>query len=174
MCSLVKSGNVESLKKYLKSIDQSSVNQLRHPLGWTPLHVAITKNNVELVRALIDFGADVNVIDEFTLPVESPDNFADWVDRVTSRKREFGDSNINPLKDMHLSALHYAALVENPDIVKALMDKGADPFKVDDSGSVPKDYLSHRSPLMKTFDLYEKDFAEMTKEKERDKRRKCK
>jgi len=38
---------------------------VRHPLGWTALHVAAVNGNVGAVRALLKAGADPNLGDEF-------------------------------------------------------------------------------------------------------------
>lgn len=46
------------------SADGFDVN-VRHPLGWTALHVAAVSGNVEAVKALLKAGADPNLGDEF-------------------------------------------------------------------------------------------------------------
>lgn len=38
---------------------------LRHPLGWTPLHVASVNGRLNAVTALLEAGADPNLGDEF-------------------------------------------------------------------------------------------------------------
>ena len=39
---------------------------LRHPLGWTPLLVAVINNKIDCVRYLLSKGADPNQSDEYT------------------------------------------------------------------------------------------------------------
>lgn len=45
--------------------EKMNVNQ-RHPLGWTPLHVAVINDKLENVKVLIAAGADPNAPDEFS------------------------------------------------------------------------------------------------------------
>ena len=44
--------------------DGIDVNK-RHPLGWTPLHVAAVNGRSEVVTALLELGADPNLGDNF-------------------------------------------------------------------------------------------------------------
>lgn len=39
---------------------------MKHPLGWTALHVAAINGNAEVIKFLISKGADVNLGDEFS------------------------------------------------------------------------------------------------------------
>jgi ankyrin repeat protein len=48
-------------------IEQEKVDvNLRHPLGWTPLLVAVINNKTDCVKYLLSKGADPNQSDEFT------------------------------------------------------------------------------------------------------------
>ena len=54
-----------SLRLRLIEDEKLDVN-LRHPLGWTPLLVAVINNKIECVRYLLSKGADPNQADEFS------------------------------------------------------------------------------------------------------------
>lgn len=38
---------------------------IRHPLGWTALHTAAINNKAEIIKVLLDNGADINAGDNF-------------------------------------------------------------------------------------------------------------
>lgn len=42
--------------------DPAAVNQ-KDPTGWAPLHVAASCNNVDIIKALLSWNADVNIVD---------------------------------------------------------------------------------------------------------------
>jgi len=56
----VKSGKREAVEYLLK---QHAVVDHINNLGLTPLHLAVRKNSLDLVRVLLEFGADVNITD---------------------------------------------------------------------------------------------------------------
>lgn len=54
-----------------------------------------------------------------------------------------GGAEINHKDSDGLTALHYACLCENPEMIKMLVKKGADENAVDNDGSKPKDYFDY-------------------------------
>ena len=58
---ICRDGTVEDLKDLLAFRD---CLELRHEMGWTPLIVACHAGNLEIVKQLIDLGADVNAANE--------------------------------------------------------------------------------------------------------------
>jgi hypothetical protein len=72
-------GNVEKLSTYLTMIrdknpqcdilglNESMINEKFSDKGYTPLHIAILNGNIECVQILIDYGADVNIVDNNNL-----------------------------------------------------------------------------------------------------------
>ncbi|HJR08297.1 MAG TPA: ankyrin repeat domain-containing protein [Pyrinomonadaceae bacterium] len=77
--------------------------------GWTPLIHAIHKNNDEMARLLIESGADVNA-------------------KAGDCKQQKVESGA--------SAILYAAGYDDTEIVRALLDKGANPYDEYDSTTV--------------------------------------
>lgn len=58
----VKYGNLSDVSQLIK--DKNNVN-IRHPLGWTPLMVAIVNDKFSVVNLLLKAGADPNLQEEF-------------------------------------------------------------------------------------------------------------
>ena len=59
-----KRGDAASVERLLSSTKGVDVNA-RHPLGWGAIHVAAMNGRREVVRALIQAGADPNLSEEF-------------------------------------------------------------------------------------------------------------
>ena len=94
---------MEILQKLIEK-EKLDVN-LRHPLGWTPLLVAVINNKFECVKYLLTKGADPNQSDEFT-NVQSMAKKIHWhpvqgkiFEKVRWRKRQFIQSFIQFIRD---------------------------------------------------------------------------
>ncbi|KAJ3615967.1 hypothetical protein Zmor_012156 [Zophobas morio] len=116
----------------------------RHELGWTPLMVAVAIGNIDLVKLLLDKGADVNAEDNFFLP-----NFIRDMKTLTSilrvRLSEFS-SEISPKSNTKgFTALHFAALLHHLEIVKLLLERGANPLIRTASGHLAVEYVDPHS-----------------------------
>jgi len=91
--------------------------------GPTPLHMVIQHDNIEVMALLLKNGADANQqTSEFHTPFM-------WAIRMG--KREFAEMLLNYNADINkvsndMSALHIAAASDNSDMLKFLIDKGAD------------------------------------------------
>ena len=59
----IKAGNLRTVKQLL----QNGMNvNCRHDFGWNALHVAVINGHRDIIKLLVDEGADVNVKDEFS------------------------------------------------------------------------------------------------------------
>lgn len=76
--------------------------------GWTPLIHAIHKHQLATARALVERGAHVNA-------------------RAGDCEQELVEEGMTPLM--------YAAMYDNPEIVKLLLERGADPHAEDDGAN---------------------------------------
>ncbi len=62
--SSLKDGNLRLSRKLLKG-GGVDVN-CHHDLGWSGLHIAAVNGNIDVIKFLVENGADVNVKDEFS------------------------------------------------------------------------------------------------------------
>lgn len=137
----------------------------RHPLGWTALHVASVNGKANAVVALLEAGADPNLGDEFInvqrtaiekglhaihgKTVEVPVGRPSTGEPVLSfyrfpvleeREEEFSSLLNNKATFQGFTALHYAVLADDAEVVRVLLEGGADPIRENDAGHRPVDY----------------------------------
>eukprot|EP00494_Astrolonche_serrata_P001927 UN01933 len=107
---------------------------LRHELGFAPLHIAIVEQVPEMAKLLLQNGADVNLQDH-TGPHHG------------RRRIEEFSSNIRPNSPTQgFTPLHYAVALQDKTLIKLLMSYGADPTKKDSIQRTPLEWLDTRTP----------------------------
>jgi ATP-dependent Clp protease ATP-binding subunit ClpB len=67
---------------------------------------------------------------------------------IVTREHEFSDALSNRMSFRGFAALHYAVLIDDVHVVKALLEAGADPTIKTNAGYLPVDFAQH-SPVMK-------------------------
>jgi len=67
---------------------------------------------------------------------------------IVTREHEFCDALSNRMSFRGFTALHYAVLIDDTHVVKALLEAGADPTIKTGAGYLPVDFAQH-SPVMK-------------------------
>jgi ankyrin repeat protein len=95
------------------------------PHGWTPLHVAAVEDEPDLVEVFADAGADVNAK---TLDGNTPLHFATmWRARGAAAAPLIESSaDVNAKNSFGLTPIHYAAMRDQYEVVKLLIQHGAD------------------------------------------------
>ena len=113
----------------------------RHDLGWAPIHVAAVNRQPEILRFLLENGADPDLTDEFANIYQTArEKNIDSLQVMVTREDEFNSNLYLRANFRGCTALHYAALADDVESVKILLEFGANPLKTNDYGRSPKDY----------------------------------
>ncbi|THD23148.1 caseinolytic peptidase B protein [Fasciola hepatica] len=148
--------------------NEKELCETRHDLGWTPLMLAVVKRDRDLVRMLLELGADPNAVDQYAGSYRFMGEkrmMAEW-----RRLHEFSEF-LNPTADFRgCTALHYAVLVNDVQLVRLLLEKGADVGVVNERGHRPMMYAKDqevKDALAKAEKQLEKERMEREKEERR-------
>ncbi|MHB9148025.1 MAG: ankyrin repeat domain-containing protein [Candidatus Amoebophilus sp.] len=116
--------------------DRGLPSSLKNKLGEVPLHIAVRKGYVEIVRLLLEYGVDVNTKSSISQRPKTPLYIAAGKGHVEIVKLLLKHgANIN---DMNQVPLYAAAKKGHTEIVRLLLEHGADvngmyhPFNEDD------------------------------------------
>ncbi|QSZ42184.1 DUF4062 domain-containing protein [Sulfurimonas aquatica] len=165
-------GNTILVKRFLEEgIDVNIINN-----GYTPLLKAAQNQNksaaYETCKILLENGADVNAVEKDHDSVEEIEskklaiNDIDEFSLIKSILIEEDDSDYDlaNIESMHSSSLSYAVLFENVELVKILLEYGADVNHQNKLGDTPLKYLCNNDNvkilkmlLDKGADLFEID-----------------
>ncbi|XP_003485912.1 caseinolytic peptidase B protein homolog [Bombus impatiens] len=163
-----KYGNIRELTNIIK--EGIDVN-MRHPLGWTALHLAAINAKPEVVKLLLKHGADANLQDEFiNVYGTAIEKGLHTLDVLMIREEEFCDHLNSRATFKGFTALHYAVLADSKPCVQALLEAGADPTMKNESGHRAVEYAKDgelKEMLIKRAIKYD----EIMKEKELEERR---
>eukprot|EP01132_Coremiostelium_polycephalum_P000568 gene568-713_t len=97
------------------SLNRAELNQVSHQDGLSHLHRAVQKNNVKLIKKLLEIGIDINLQEQI----------------FSTAKKHY---------ELHRSALHIAVEQENIELIKYLVEKGARKDIQDKNGKTALDY----------------------------------
>ncbi|ELR25728.1 FYVE zinc finger domain/Ankyrin repeatcontaining protein [Acanthamoeba castellanii str. Neff] len=130
----------EALLKANASVDALSETML------TPLHEAAGKSLTDLVRLLVDHGANVNARDKFNntplrMCASNAQSFAslDSFKQTVQTLLDAG-ADINAGTTINTTSLHSVVKWGNPDAVRFMLDHGADPNVRTTKGELPIDF----------------------------------
>ncbi|XP_057314855.1 caseinolytic peptidase B protein homolog [Hydractinia symbiolongicarpus] len=169
LCRAAGEGNLEKVKSLLdKGID---VNE-KHPLGWTALHSAAMSGRARTVKFLLQAGADPNALDEFsTIYKVASRKRMRVIEVLQIREQCFGERISKNSDFTGFTPLHYAALTDDFEIIKVLLDGGADPTIVDKAGHFAYEYVG-RDSNRRYIQSYSEIFLEKKKARELEERKK--
>ena len=103
--------------------------------GWTPLHMATIRNNVDLVKLMLSYGKESKEC------IDKRDLWDRYDGSHGCMRHEF-ESDVYPHRlTKGPTALHYACMIGNMEIAEMLLHAGADYEKEDEMGLLPGQYI---------------------------------
>lgn len=165
---LIKYGSPGIAEKFIKN--NPEVAGVRHSMGWTPLMLAVILHKKDVVKCLLSAGAAIDAVDEYPGSYQvSMKSRKNPVEAEWCRLTEFSDY-LNPHADFRgCTALHYAVLVDDKELVKILLAAGANPTVKNARGHTPEMY-SKNSTISQLLDGAKKQFAIKEQAREREER----
>jgi ankyrin repeat protein len=120
---------------------------VRNESGHTPLHVAANKENVEVVQALLDRGADINARDKvgnypLILLNDTPEIARLLLAAGANPNADWGEGR---------TVFHYLVAFRSVEVLQALLDFGADITATSADGSGVRDYMKTNTPKVRAF-----------------------
>ena len=101
---------------------QLELSYFRHDLGWSAIHVAAVNSQPEVLKILLENGADPDLTDDFVNIYQTArEKNMQSLDVMIAREEEF-NSNLNLRANFRgCTALHYAALADDFESIKILL-----------------------------------------------------
>jgi ATP-dependent Clp protease ATP-binding subunit ClpB len=135
------------LRRFL-TVSPSLIND-RHPLGWAPLHTAILAGDLSLVKFILNLpGIDIAVKDSSTFNATT--SSAD----IICRQEELCPNICGTESTSGATALHFACMRGDWEILNMLLDAGASHFVKDNSGRLPMAYFDLERVDPETYNAY--------------------
>lgn len=120
--------------------------------GYTPLHAAVMRGNLDACHSLLAAGADVNALNgEGKTPLHdvahAPSHRQDLVDLLVSK-----GADIHAQDQKGNTPLHNAARHSNGEVAQALLAHGADMEALNQKGEAPRQVFAKFLPAQGTLD----------------------
>ncbi|KAI8064482.1 P-loop containing nucleoside triphosphate hydrolase protein [Gongronella butleri] len=153
LCQLIVHNDLRTLKKLA---DDPNFNaNVHHSHGWTPLQVAVIQDNELAVKLLLEKGADPDLEDQY---------YPRTHQAAAIRQEDFSDE-LMPYRDYRdYTALHYAVIIGNANVVTMLLDHLANPLARNSNGFTPREYMYY---VERFTGVHHHDIDELLKAKEK-------
>lgn len=139
--------NLAKLKTSIKNVVKLQID-LNHRIykGRTLMHYAVIGNNSGVIPLLAKSGVNANICDDnYNTPLHFAVEHNAYYAIIELLKID--NIDINALGEFDQTPLHRAVIGGNLDIIKLLIEKGADPFMVDEKNESPLDYAKDEKNL---------------------------
>lgn len=164
----VKSGNTQEVMRLLSG---GSDPNIRHRLGWTALMVAAMNRQHNVVKVLLEMGADPNMGDDFSNVYETArEKSVHSLEVLVSREDEFSSRLSSRASFRGCTALHYAVLADDLRTVRMLLDAGANPIQQNTLGHTPLAYAKD-GEMQTLLKEWETKYVESLQKREAEERR---
>lgn len=164
----VKSGNTQEVMRLLSG---GSDPNIRHRLGWTALMVAAMNRQHNVVKVLLEMGADPNMGDDFSNVYETArEKSVHSLEVLVSREDEFSNRLSSRASFRGCTALHYAVLADDLRTVRMLLDAGANPIQQNTLGHTPLAYAKD-GEMQTLLKEWETKYVESQQKREAEERR---
>lgn len=132
--------NLAKLKTSIKQSVKLKVDlNSRIYKGRTLMHYAVLGNNSGVISLLAKSGVNANVCDDnYNTPLHAAVEHNSYYAILELLKLD--NIDINALGEFDQTPLHRAVVMGNLDVIKLLIEKGADPLMVDEKNESPLDY----------------------------------
>ncbi|ORX48554.1 hypothetical protein DM01DRAFT_324906 [Hesseltinella vesiculosa] len=152
LCQLIMQNDIKTLQKLAE--DPNFNPNTPHRYGWTPLQVAVIQDNEAAVKLLLEKGADPNLEDRY---------YPRSHEAAAIRQEDFSEE-LMPYRDYrNYTALHYAVIICNHDIIAMLLDHLADPMVQNANGFTPREYMYQ---VERFTGIHHRDIDELLRAKE--------
>ncbi|KAK3561244.1 hypothetical protein QTP86_030592 [Hemibagrus guttatus] len=168
LLNAARSNNAEDVKRLLADgVDPNT----RHRLGWTALMVASMNRQHNVVKVLLESGADPNLGDDFSnVYGMARDKGIHSLEVLVTREDEFSNRLSTRASFRGCTPLHYAVLADDLRTVRMLLDAGANPLQVNELGHTPLSYAKE-GEMHTLLNEHEGKFMEQQKQREAEERR---
>ena len=107
--------------------------------GKTLFHYAVLGDNIESVLPLYKYGVNINLCDDsYSTPLHCAITQNSY--KMVETLLQIDNIDLNALGEFDQTPLHLAVIMGNLKIIKLLIEKGADPYMVDEKNESPLDY----------------------------------
>ncbi|XP_007247708.3 caseinolytic peptidase B protein homolog [Astyanax mexicanus] len=169
--SLLNAARSSSAQEVERLLAAGTDPNTRHRLGWTALMVAAMNRQHNVVKVLLESGADPNLGDEFSSVYGTArDKGVHSLEVLVSREDEFSSRLSSRASFRGCSSLHYAVLADDPRTVRMLLEAGADPLQTNELGHTPLAYAKE-GEMHTLLKEWEGKFVEEKQKREAEERR---